>query len=50
MRKGTIGAAIQNAKIIQSIHASLEEKQAAKEMIKQLAPDIKALELNQHVT
>lgn len=49
VRKGTIKAAIENAKILESTKASRQEKQAAKEMLKQLAPHIVALELNQHV-
>lgn len=50
IRKGTVKAAIENVKIMESEEASILEKQAAKDMIKKLAPDIIALELDKYMT
>ena len=50
VRKGTIKAAIENVKILESAQASWSEKQAAKDMVRKLAPDMIALELNKYVT
>lgn len=47
-RKGTIKAAIENAKIIESKNASAQEKQEAKEAFKELTPYLVALELHEH--
>ncbi len=50
VRKGTIGAAIANARIYESTESSAEQKREALEMIKTLAPSIIALELHKFVT
>jgi len=49
VRKGTIGAALANAKILSSKTSTEIEKSNAKEIIKELAPAMIALELHQHV-
>lgn len=45
IRKGTMGAALANAKIIESSDATTEEKQAALIALKQLAPALIAFGL-----
>ena len=47
-RKGTIKAAIENAKIIESENASAQEKKEAKKAFKELIPYLIALELHEH--
>lgn len=49
VRKGTIKAAIENAKIMNSESASNSEKQQARQMFEELIPDMIALELHIHV-
>lgn len=49
-RKGTVAAALANAKILASDNKTEEEKNKAKEMIRELAPTLIALELHQHLT
>lgn len=49
-RKGTVAAALANAKVLASGDKTEEEKNKAKEMIRELAPALIALELHQHVT
>ena len=49
-RKGTVAAALANAKILASNDKTDNEKKKAKEMIRELAPMLVALELHQHVT
>lgn len=50
IRKGTMAAAIANAEIIESTNSSFEEKQKAKEVLKALAPTLKAFGLTKHLT
>lgn len=49
-RKGTVAAALANAKILASNNKTDAEKREAKEMIRELAPSLVALELHQHIT
>lgn len=47
-RKGTVKAIIENAKIMESVVASTQEKREAKEAIAELIPYLVALELHEH--
>lgn len=49
-RKGSVAAALANAKILASDSASEIEKETAKETFKKLVPILIALELHNHVT
>lgn len=49
VRKGTIGAALQNASILDSPSASQREKEEAKKVIAELAPGLVALGMYDHV-
>lgn len=48
-RKGTIKAAIENAKIIESKNTSTQEKEEARKTFKELVPYLVALELHEHM-
>lgn len=50
VRKGTVGAILANAKILAAHDSTVEEKTAAKAMIKELAPAVIASGLHEHVT
>lgn len=50
VRKGTVAAALANLDILQSPISTAEEKIAAKNMIIELAPDLIAIGLHQHLT
>ncbi|MEM8609211.1 MAG: hypothetical protein AAGF92_19065 [Myxococcota bacterium] len=48
-RKGTMAAALANADIIEAEDATEEEKRAALEMLRTLAPQLKALGVTTHL-
>ena len=48
-RKGTMAAALANADIVEAEDATDEEKRAALEMMKRLAPQLKALGVTKHL-
>jgi hypothetical protein len=50
VRKGTVAAALANAKILASNTASHIEKAKALELIKELAPSLVAMETHRHLT
>lgn len=50
VRKGSMGAAIANAKILASPKSTVQEKEAAKEMLKELAPALVAIGVHEHLT
>ncbi|OGT39699.1 MAG: hypothetical protein A3F12_01665 [Gammaproteobacteria bacterium RIFCSPHIGHO2_12_FULL_38_14] len=50
IRKGTMAAALTNAEIVESPDATVAEKQAAMETIKELAPVLKAFGLTKFLT
>jgi len=47
-RKGSVAAALANAKILSLDSSTVNEKTSAKETIKKLAPTLIALELHHH--
>lgn len=49
VRKATVGAVIANANILASSHASMDEKQKAKESIQALIPSLVAIGMHEHV-
>lgn len=50
VRKGSIAAFMANIDVIENPNATVDEKSAAIDMLKTLAPDLIALNLHKHVT
>lgn len=49
VRKGTIAAFLANINILENTHSTVEEKQQAIDMMKELAPSVVAIGLTKHV-
>jgi len=49
-RKGSMGASVANARILAAPESTVQEKEAAKEMLKSLAPALVAIGVHEHLT